>query len=315
MLKPAYTRLVSKIVRFRVAMAMSLCLLMVALAIAVIPITRRQRIGPDEANARPAPPRISSILAPGVLPLPGTLKPVITTSVGSAIGPNHYVEMVNSSFAVYSKTGTKLSGPTDINSLFQGLPATAPCRLYNDGDPVVVYDHLADRWVLSQFAVNGGSGPYDECIAVSSTSDPTGSYFVYDFHRSDTIFHDYPKLGVWPDGYYLTTNEFDHSNNDLFVGAGVAALERDKMLAGDPGARMVFFDLSTVNSGFCGMLPSTLDGAPPPTGAPNYFAEVDPQQNPPSLGADAMRIWKFHSDWTTPANSTFGINGLPVSPF
>src|SRR6266568_1930259 len=392
MLKPAYTRLVSKIVRFRVAVVMSLCLLMVALAIAVIPITRGQKIGADEASGRPVPPRISSILAPGVLSLPGTLKPVVTTSVGSgvsqvvrglpltkplqgppwtgdaplplhpphglpslpvqdpvqqtsaaslampaanqtfdgmsqgdacgncippdpngAVGPNHYVEMVNSSFAVYSKTGTKLSGPTDINSLFQGLPATAPCRLYNDGDPVVVYDHLADRWVLSQFAVNGGNGPYDECIAVSSTSDPTGSYFVYDFHRSDTIFHDYPKLGVWPDGYYLTTNEFDHNNNDLFVGAGVAALERDKMLAGDPGARMVFFDLSTVNSGFGGMLPSTVDGAPPPTGAPNYFAEVDSQLNTPSLGADAMRIWKFHVDWTNPANSTFGIDGLPDS--
>ena len=150
--------------------------------------------------------------------------------------------------------------------------------------------------MLSQFAVNGGNGPYDECIAVSSTSDPTGSYFVYDFHRSDTIFHDYPKLGVWPDGYYLTTNEFDHTNNDLFVGAGVAALERDKMLTGDPGAQMVFFDLSTVNSGFGGMLPSTVDGAPPPTGAPNYFAEVDSQINTPSLGADAMRIWKFHVD-------------------
>src|SRR5438128_1976154 len=244
MLKPAYTRLVSKIVRFRVAMVMSLCLLMVALAIAVIPITRGQRIGPDEANARLAPPRISSILAPGVLPLPGILKPVITTSIGSAIsqavrglpltkplqgppwigdaplplhpphglpslpvqdpvqqtsaaslampganqtfdgmsqgdacgncippdpngavGPNHYVEMVNSSFAVYSKTGTRLAGPTNINALWSGLPG--PCRTYNDGDPIVVYDHLADRWLLSQFAVNRGNGPYDECVAVS----------------------------------------------------------------------------------------------------------------------------------------------------
>src|SRR5437764_2066356 len=229
-----------------------------------------------------------------------------------AVGPNHYVEMVNSSFAVYSKTGTKLSGPTDINSLFQSLPASAGCRVYNDGDPVVLYDQLADRWVLTQFAVNGGSGPYDECIAISSTGDPTGSYFVYDFPRSPTMFHDYPKLGVWPDGYYMTTNEFDHANNDSFAGAGVAALERDKMLAGDPSARMIFFDLGAVNSGFGGMLPTTLDGSTlPPAGAPNYFAEVDSQVNSPSLGADAMRLWKFHVDWATPSNSTFGFNGLP----
>ncbi|MDQ5837959.1 MAG: exo-alpha-sialidase, partial [Acidobacteriota bacterium] len=230
-----------------------------------------------------------------------------------AVGPNHYVEMVNSSFAVYSKSGTKLSGPTDINSLFQGLPANAACRLYNDGDPVVVYDQLADRWVLTQFAVNGGSGPYDECVAVSSSSDPTGSYYVYDFHRSDTVFHDYPKLGVWPDGYYMTTNEFD-GTTETFLGAGVAALERDKMLAGDAGARMIFFDLSTVNSSFGGMLPATLDGGTlPPAGSPNYVAEVDSQINSPTLGADAMRIWKFHADWANPSNSTFGADGLPDS--
>src|ERR1051325_539254 len=100
-----------------------------------------------------------------------------------AVGPNHYAEMVNSSFAVYSKTGTRLAGPTNINALWANLPG--PCQTYNDGDPIVVYDRLADRFVLSQFAVNGGSGPFDECIAVSTTSDPTGSYYVYDFHRSE----------------------------------------------------------------------------------------------------------------------------------
>src|SRR5258708_6263088 len=229
-----------------------------------------------------------------------------------AIGPNNYVEMVNSAFAVYSKTGTLLSGPTNINQLFQGLPAGVPCRVDNDGDPIVVYDHLANRWVLTQFAVNGGSGPFDECIAVSQTGDPTGAYFVYDFHRSDTIFHDYPKFGVWPDAYYETTNEFDSTTANTFVGAGAHAFERDKMLLGQP-AREVFFDLSTVNSGFGGMLPSDVDGVAPPVGSPNYFAEVDSQINSPALGADAMRIWKFTVNWTNPALSTFGLNGLPNS--
>ena len=224
-----------------------------------------------------------------------------------AVGPNHYVEMVNSSYSVYTKTGTRLVGPVHINMLWSQLPG--PCQVDNDGDPIVVYDHLADRWVLSQFAVNGGNGPYDECIAVSTTGDPTGSYYVYDFHLSDTVFNDYPKLGVWPDAYYMTMNQFGGAGQ-TFVGAAAYAFERDKMLVGQV-ARMVFFDESTVNSSFGGMLPTHLDGAPPPIGSPNYFAEVDSQINTPTLGADAMRIWKFHVDWSNPANSTFGLSGQP----
>src|ERR1044071_4300897 len=224
-----------------------------------------------------------------------------------AVGPNHFAEMVNSSFAIYSKTGTLLAGPTHINALWAALPG--PCKDDNDGDPIVVYDHIADRWVLSQFAVNGGNGPYDECIAVSTTSNPTGSYYVYDFHLSDTVFHDYPKLGVWPDAYYMTTNQFAGAGQ-TFAGAGAFAFERDKMLLGLP-ARMVFFDESTVNSSFGGMLPSHLDGPPPPAGAPNYFAEVDSIANSPTLGPDAMRLWKFHVDWLNTANSTFGLSGQP----
>lgn len=224
-----------------------------------------------------------------------------------AVGPNHFAEMVNSSFAIYSKTGTRLTGPTHINALWAGLPG--PCKNDNDGDPVVVYDHMADRWVLSQFAVNGGNGPYDECIAVSTTSDPTGSYYVYDFHLSDTVFHDYPKLGTWPDAYYMTTNQFAGAAQ-TFAGAGAFAFERDRMLLGQ-SARMLFADLSTVNSSFGGMLPSHLDGPAPPAGAPNYFAEVDSVVNSPSLGPDAMRLWKFHVDWSNTANSTFGLDGQP----
>jgi hypothetical protein len=224
------------------------------------------------------------------------------------VGPNHFAEMVNSSFAIYSKTGTKLVGPTHINALWQNLPG--PCKDDNDGDPIVVYDHLADRWVLSQFAVNGGSGPFDQCIAVSTSSDPTGTYYVYDFHLSNTIFNDYPKLGVWPDGYYMTMNEFDSTTGNTFIGAGAYAFERDKMLIGQ-SAQMLYFDESKVNGSFGGMLPSYLDGPPPPVGTPNFFAEVDSVANSPTLGPDAMRIWKFHVDWSNTANSTFGLAGLP----
>ena len=222
-----------------------------------------------------------------------------------AVGPNHFVEMVNSSYSVYSKTGTRLVGPVNINLLWQNLPGR--CQVNNDGDPIVVYDHLANRWLLSQFAVNGGNGPFAQCIAVSTTADPTGTYYVYEFDQD--AFNDYPKLGVWPDAYYMTSNIFAGAGG-TFSGAGAFAFERAKMLAGQP-ARMVFFDEGTVNSSFGGQNPTHLDGQPPPAGAPDYFAEVDSQINSPTLGADAMRLWKFHVDWSTPANSTFGVAGQP----
>jgi hypothetical protein len=223
------------------------------------------------------------------------------------VGPNHYVEMVNSSYSVYTKTGTRLVGPIHINQLWANSPRR--CQVDNDGDPVVVYDHLADRWVLTQFAVNGGNGPFAQCVAVSTSPDPTGSFYVYEFDQP--IFNDYPKFGVWPDAYYMTANEFGGTGG-TFSGAGVYAFERAAMLTGQV-AREVFFDLGTVNSSFGGMLPGTVDGAPPPVGSPDYFAEVDSQANSPMLGADAMRIWKFHVDWSNTNNSTFGLSGLPNS--
>lgn len=235
-----------------------------------------------------------------------------------AVGRSQYVQMVNSVFSVYDKSGTRLSGPTPINSLFQTLPSSSRCHIDNDGDPVVVYDQLADRWVLSQFAVGGGNGPTSsECIAVSQTPDATGAYFVYDFSLG-AIFEDYPHLGLWPDAYYMSTHEFSFASGNAFLGSAAWAFERDKMLAGQP-ARMIKFKLgSTSNTFFGGHLPSNLDGFTlPPAGSPNYFAEVDAAGDgaPPDGGPTAatLRIWKFHVDWSNPLNSTFGNSGNPSS--
>src|SRR6202011_2946318 len=112
-----------------------------------------------------------------------------------AVGPTQYVQMVNSVFSVYSKTGTRLTGPTQINTLFSGLTGTA-CANNNNGDPVVVYDRIADRWILTQFAVPGGAAGYHQCIAVSQTPDATRQYYAYDFLLSTTKFEDYPHLGL-----------------------------------------------------------------------------------------------------------------------
>jgi len=200
------------------------------------------------------------------------------------VGPNHYVQWVNLSFQIFDKTGKPLYGPAAGNTLWSGFGA--PCSTRNDGDPIVLYDQLADRWVMSQFSA---APPYGECIAISTTGDPTGSYYRYFFQFSTTVFYDYPKLGVWPDGYYLTDNRFGAT----FQGASAIVLERDKMLSGK-AARFIEFQTSTA---YGALLPSDLEGSTvPPAGAPNFIAEI---------GISALHLWKFHVDWTNTSNSTF----------
>jgi hypothetical protein len=222
------------------------------------------------------------------------------------VGPDHYVQMVNSSFGIFTKDGTRVFGPVDNNTLWAGLGG--PCEKTNDGDPIVLYDHLADRWLLSQFSIpNPPEGPFYECVAVSQTGDPTGSYFRYEFRISKTRWNDYPKLGVWPDAYYMSANQFEGVGGPR-AGVAAVAFERDKMLQGLP-ARMVYFDLFDPDDPqfFFGQLPSDLDGPPPAAGTPNYFASV-------SYGGDAvLRIWEYHVDWTDPDASTFGVGGRPNS--
>jgi hypothetical protein len=244
------------------------------------------------------------------------------------VGATQYVQIVNTDFAVYSKTGAVLRTATPINELWAN--AGGECQTHNDGDPVVLYDQLARRWLISQFIAtpsgSAGDDQYGECIAVSTSSDATGSYHLYEFDFGTDVFFDYPKLGVWPDGYYMMANEFP-STGVTSSGVGVFAFERSKMLQGQP-ARVVFFDESQHNppgGQFIGMLPGDLDGSTlPPSGSPNWFAEVDdptgvPPTDPNDTGFD-MRLWAFHVDWTNPGNSTFGNSGdpnarLPVAPF
>ncbi|HEX9576300.1 MAG TPA: hypothetical protein VF993_01005, partial [Myxococcales bacterium] len=136
------------------------------------------------------------------------------------VGPNHYVQTVNTDFAIFNKSGTAVFGPVPINTLWSGFGGG--CQTNNDGDPTVVYDPIADRWVISQFSVN--TTPFLQCVAVSQTADPTGSYFRYSFNYGNTDFPDYPKLGVWPDAYYTTFNIFAHGST--FSGARSCAYDR-----------------------------------------------------------------------------------------
>jgi hypothetical protein len=227
------------------------------------------------------------------------------------IGPNHYVQTVNMSFAVYNRAGALLYGPANLNTLWGGFGG--PCETENDGDPIVLYDHLADRWLISQFALpNYPYGPFYQCIAISQTPDPTGAWHRYQFTISQNKMNDYPKFGVWPDGYYMTINQFNQGSLG-WAGAGAVVFERDQMLHGQT-ARMVYFDLHSIDPNLGGMLPSDLDGPAPPAGAPNPFVAAD--DDAWDYPQDQIEVWDFHVDWVTPNQSTFSRAAtLATAPF
>ena len=220
-----------------------------------------------------------------------------------ATGKKYYAQIVNSGFQVWDVTSTPtlVLGPVYLGSLWNSLGA--PCNT-NAVDPIVLFDTLANRWLISQFPHPklGSFVGYHQCIAISKSSDPTGEYYLYDFIVHMTKMNDYPKFGVWHDGYYMSVNQF--YSDDSWAGAGAYVFDRAKMLAGNP-ATAQYFDLPNLG----GMLPSHLNGTTaPPAGAPNYFLQVD---DDPANVNDRLELWQFHVDWTTPANSTFT---NPISP-
>jgi hypothetical protein len=214
-----------------------------------------------------------------------------------AIGATQYVQWVNESFAVFDKTtGAVVYGPVKGNTLWSGFGGV--CETQNDGDPIVKWDRIANRWVMMQFAVPSG-GPYYQCVAVSQTADATGAWNRYAFQY--TNFPDYPKAGVWPDAYYVTFNMF---SGNSFAGPRLCAYDRTAMLNG-AAATQQCVQLST---SYGSVLPADLDGATlPPAGAPNYML---------SKASSSLNMWKMHVDWATPANTTLSaaIN-IPVTAF
>ncbi|HOW24391.1 MAG TPA: PKD domain-containing protein [Bacteroidales bacterium] len=204
------------------------------------------------------------------------------------VGPNHYFQMINLSFAIWNKSGNLLYGPADNQTIWEGFDDGQPFDNNNDGDPIVLYDGQADRWLVSQFALNTTNDKYYELVAVSATPDPTGSWYRYAFEF--TNMPDYPKFGIWRDGYYLSINQF--ANGSTWAGGGACVLNRDAMLTGAPTATMVFFSLGT---GYGSLLPADCDGVFPPEGTPGYFV---------NLGTNLLRIWELSVNWTTPSNST-----------
>lgn len=204
-----------------------------------------------------------------------------------AIGPNHIVQWVNVRFAVYDKSGNRLSGPTNGNAFWSGFGG--PCETQNSGDPIIQYDAVADRWIASQFTTSGP--PYYQCFAVSQTPDPLGTYNRYAYAFSDG-FNDYPKIGVWKNSYLASYNMFS-STSGGWLGPRICAYDRAAMLAGTSAVQECF----NPGSAYGSLLPSDIDGgtafAPPSNTA--YFLDY---------GNNSLLLWRFTPDFVTPSNAT-----------
>ena len=230
-----------------------------------------------------------------------------------AVGPDHIVQTVNSRMAIYTKKGSKydstgiaLYGPVETNHVFKGFGG--PCEMTNNGDAVIRYDQLADRWLLVMPIFRrqpDWNNNYGMCYAVSTSPDPMGSWYQYEFTRE--LFPDYPRPAVWPDGYYIPTSTGDH-----VIQKHVAVVDREKMLKGEPATEQLII-VDSVNF----LNTADLDGKQlPPPGAPNIVMATGGAQLKGITGDDGIYVWKFHVDWKDPAKTRLeGPSKIEVAPY
>ena len=210
--------------------------------------------------------------------------------------------MVNEVLAVYNKTTGALElGPESVAAVWSGF--SAPCATYGGGDVVVLYDQLANRWLISEMGGNSSTN-FFQCIAVSQTADATGSYYRYAYSFGQEL-NDYPKFGIWPDAYYYSANIWQGGTGQ-FEGARACAFDRNAMLNGQASASMICFQNS---SSIFGLLPANLDGYTLQTaGEPDFFVDI--------ADTSHLNIFQFHVDFNNPANSTFsGPTQISVASF
>lgn len=247
------------------------------------PLVNAKKAEPISADAIAQTSMGSKMMSAPIANWQGTSGTAAPPDPSGAAGPLHYVQAVNLRYIVYDKTGTVMGGPYSLNSLWPGST--------NDGDPVVMYDKYADRWFIQQF-----NGTDVILVAVSTGSNPLGSYYTYTFIPKPGDFPDYPKFSIWSDGYYCTSN--------YTAPQKIAVFERAQMIAGNPSSGMITLTAPTTpNNGFFSPLPADADGTLPPYGTPcPIFTYEDDTWS--AGGTDQLRIFKFTTDWITPSNST-----------
>ena len=297
------------------------------IAQAPAPTPPRPRVVPTGARRTPPPPP-APVVPPPVDPAAAAIE---QTTVGTrpaaalvasfdgltgrnpsdnslAIGPDAILQTVNSNLAIYSKTGDLRYGPIISRTVFNGFKGE--CGEVGFGDVVVRYDQLAKRWVFVMPIFRKPTGstdttPYGMCYAVSATSDLLGRYYRYDFAR--TLFPDYPRLGVWPDGYYLGT-----STGDTVIQKHACVADRTAMLKGRDAREQC-----AIADGINFLNPADIEGrATPPSGAPNLMFAGGGTQLHNDFESSSIFYYKFHVDWKQPSRSTFqGPYSIAVAPY
>jgi hypothetical protein len=227
----------------------------------------------------------------------------------AAAGPNHVVITTNSMVQVFSKAGVAAGPAVRISQLLPGVPNAAD----DDGDPVVLYDWMADRWWISQFNFRfDAMNRMSMHVAVSTSPDPTGTYFAYEFKTNPGRFVDYPHIGVWTDGYYMSSNDFTPPGVAPFLGAGFYVFERAKVLVGDPTALIIGIN-GPPNDG--GYLPTNHQGfTVPPNGTPNLFITFDADEF--GAASDLIRPFVLTPNYANPGASTLvPLGDIPTAAF
>ncbi len=229
---------------------------------------------------------------------------VLPPDTNGDVGPNNYVSSVNLVLKMFDKSGNVVAGPVKTSSLFAALPAGDPCRVQNDGDAIVLYDSLADRWHISQFGVPSGNATY-QCVALSVSGDPTGAYYVWSYAYPISAVNDYPKVGVWTDGYHMTFNQFNIAGT-AYLGVGILTQDRKKALVGDPTAAAVYFNLGSIDSSSFGMLPGDIDGyVAPPEGMAEIIGELNSKDQGDII--DGIQMYKWIPNFANPGSSSLTV--------
>jgi hypothetical protein len=227
----------------------------------------------------------------------------IPSDVNLAVGTTQVVETINTAWQVFDKTtGKSVFGPQQISAIFTGMSGLCgQGQTFNWTDPVVLYDQIANRWIINQIAADSSFATGNECIAVSESSDATGKYHRYAYTFGNQVLNDYDKLSVWPDAYYASYNLFGGSG---FIAADTCAYDRAAMLTGAKAKAVCFQSPNEF-----GLLPSNADGAtPPPAGEPNFFVDLFP--------SSSLHLYRFHADFAHPAKSKFtGPVTIPVKAY
>ncbi len=234
------------------------------------------------------------------------------------VGPNHYIQVTKSSVQIWDKSGNSLYGPADLKTIFSDFPGPWLDMMWTD--PITLYDPLSDRWLLSSMLYDLPDNFY-EMIAVSDSPDPLGAWNCFALHFGR--MPDYPKFGVWPDGYYLMFNEWDIENKDekmtsTFIRMTVNVFNREELQTGVEDPTIVAFHFpaghNSTTEDLSTLLPADLDGIPPPDGTPNFLITM--KDDAWGYQNDMLWLWECKVDWDTPANSMMQeVGRLPVTPF